>query len=39
MRVISANIVRIHCARSGAVMPSSFSVPSAKACSMHMGET
>jgi hypothetical protein len=26
MRVISSNIVRIHCARSGASIPSSFSI-------------
>ena len=39
MRVISSNIVRIHSARSGACMDSSFSVASTKACSMHIGET
>ena len=39
MRVISLNSVRIHFARSGTSMPSSFSVASAKGCSMHIGLT
>ncbi len=36
-RVISENSVRIHLARSGASMPSNFSVASTKACSSDIG--
>ena len=38
-RVISANMVRIHDARGGGAMPSSFSCASTQVCSMHIGLT
>jgi hypothetical protein len=39
MRVISAYITRMYCARGGGVMPISFSTASANACSWHIGDT
>ena len=39
IRVTSLKRTRMYCARGGAVMPSSCSTPSAKACSWHIGET
>ena len=37
--MISANIVRIHFARGGGSIPSSFSCASTQVCSMHIGLT
>ena len=39
IRVISSNIVRIHCARAGASTPSRFSIARTYACSLHIIET
>jgi hypothetical protein len=39
MRVISANIVRMYCARGGAWTLSSFSTARIQECSMHIGDT
>jgi len=39
MRVISSNMTRMYCARSGTSMPSSFSIASTYACSLHIIDT
>ena len=39
MRVTSSNMVRIHCARSGASIPISVSMARTYACSLHIIDT
>jgi hypothetical protein len=39
MRVISLNITRMYCARSGTSTPSSFSIARQYACSLHIIDT